>query len=60
MYVLQLDVTFLVSKLKKNNAKYRQIDFFKFYIQTGSMQQQWNVCHHKMDESSSILFELSC
>ena len=31
-----------------------KIDFFKFHIQTRSAQQQWNVCHHKMVESSSI------
>ena len=29
-YVLLLDVTILVWKLKKNNAKYRQIDFLSF------------------------------
>ena len=33
--------------LKKNTAKYRQIDFLSFKF-------------HKMDESSSILFALSC
>ena len=39
---------------------------FKFYIQTGSAQQQLNVCHYKMHESKlerqqcSVLFELSC
>ena len=38
-YSLLLDVNDPVWKLKKNNAKYRQIDFFKFYIQTGSAQQ---------------------
>ena len=32
----------------------------KFYIQAGSAQMQCNVCHHKMDESSSIMFRLSC
>ena len=31
-YVLLLDVIILVWKLKKKDAKYRQIDFFKFYI----------------------------
>ena len=37
-----------------------KFDFFKLCIQTGSAQQQLNVCHHKMDESSSILLGHSC
>ena len=29
--------------------------FFKFNIKTRSVQQQLNICHHKMDVSSSTL-----
>ena len=37
-YVLLLDVTILVWKLKKNNAKYRQIDF-TFKLEVGSSSE---------------------
>ena len=62
-YSLLLGVTALVAKLKKiMQSTYHQINFlsFRFYIQTGSAQQQRNVCNHKMDKSSFILFGLTC
>ena len=43
----------------EKNAKCHINWFFKFYIQPGSAKQQWNVCRHKMDESSSILLGYS-
>ena len=44
----------------EKKAKCRQTEFFKFYIQTGFAQQQWNVSNNEMDEASSILLGHSC
>ena len=40
VYSLLQDITVQIWKLKKKEEKCRQIDFFKFYIKTGSAQQQ--------------------
>ena len=47
-------------EIEKENSKNSQIDFLTFTFKQECVQQQWNVRHHKMDESSSILFGLSC
>ena len=58
---LPLDATVPFRKLKKQKQrKNRQIGFLKFHIQTGSVQLPRKVYRHKLDESSSIEFGLSC
>ena len=51
---------FLFENWKKICKSAVQLIIFKVNIQTRNAQQQWNVCHHKHDKSSSILLDITC